>query len=120
MTSGVLLIFQLLSIYLFGFLLENGFNEDGSVLELVSLGGEVEFVIEGTINLFGLSVFFEQASQDSLTSDPKDLCGHSAFAGTSAFTSTSVVAFALGFKMKACTGARVDFLFALHYETVLD
>ena len=51
LSSGVLLGLELFSVDLFSFLLENGFNQDGLVLELVALGGEVKSVIQSSIDL---------------------------------------------------------------------
>ena len=120
LSAGVLLGLQLLGFHLFGLLLEDGLDEDSSVLELVAFGGKVELVVEGAIDLLGFSVLPQQSSEDSLSAHPKDLGGHSAFASTSALSGTSVIALALGFKVKSCSGARVHFLFALHDEAVLD
>ena len=99
LSAGVLLGLQLLGFHLFGLLLEDGLDEDGSVLELVSLGGEVELVVEGAVDLLGLSVLPQQSSEDSLSADPEDLGGHSAFACSSAFSGAGVVALALGFEV---------------------
>ena len=111
---------ELVGFNLFGLLLENGLDQHSFVLELVTLGGKVEFVVKMTVELLGFSVFPEKSSEDSLSSDPKDLGGHSAFLSTSAFSGTSVVAFALGFKMESSSGSGVDFLFSLHDKTILD
>jgi hypothetical protein len=45
-----LLGFEFFSIDLFGFLLEDGFNQDGFVLELVTLGSEVKSVVQSSID----------------------------------------------------------------------
>jgi hypothetical protein len=120
LSSGILLGLQLLSLNLLGLLLEDGFDQDSSVFELVTLGGEVELVVEGAIDLLCLSVLPEQSSEDSLSANPQDFGGHSCLPGTSAFTSTSVISLALGFEVESGTGAGVNFLLALHDETVLD
>lgn len=114
------MVFKLLGVYFFGLFLENGLNEDSSVLELVTLGGKVEFVVKSPVNLLGLSVFPEKSPQNPLSSDPEYFCRHSAFDGTSAFTSSTVVALAFSLEMESGSGARVDYLFALHDEAVLD
>jgi len=77
-------------------------------------------MVKSSVDLLGFSVLSQESSQDSLSSDPEDLGGHSAFDSTSTFTSTSVVTFALGLKMESCTGTRMDYLFALHDQAVLD
>lgn len=77
-------------------------------------------MIESSVDLFSLSVFSEESSQDPLPSDPQDFSRHSAFSGTSAFTCAGVIAFALGLEVESSTRAGVDDLFALHYQSVLD
>ena len=77
-------------------------------------------MVEGAVDLLGLPVLAEQSSEDALSADPEDLGGHSALASTSALTGTSVIALAFSFKVESSSGARVDFLFALHDEAVLD
>jgi len=66
----VLLGLKLFCINLFGFFLENGLNQDSSVLELVALWSEIEFVVQSAVNLFRLSILFQQSSQYSLSSHP--------------------------------------------------
>lgn len=77
-------------------------------------------MVEGAVNFLSLAILPKQSSEDSLSADPKDFGGHSAFASTSAFSRTSVVAFTLGLQVKSSSGARVYFLSAFHDETILD
>ena len=51
LSSCVLLGFELLSIDLLGLFLEDGFDQDGLVLELVTLGSQVEFVVQSSVDL---------------------------------------------------------------------
>jgi hypothetical protein len=51
LSSGILLGLKLFGINLFSFLLENSFNQDGFVLELVTLGSKIESVIKSSIDL---------------------------------------------------------------------
>ena len=118
--SGVLLGLQLFSLDLFGLLLENSLDQDGPVLELVTLGGQVKLVIDGSIDLLGGSVLLQQPPQDSLPAHPKDFSGHSAFTGSSALTRTGVPAESLCFEMLASAGSGVHLLLSLHDETILD
>ena len=117
---GVLLGLKLLGLHLLCLLLEDGLDQHGSVLELVSLGGEVELVIEGSVDLLGLTVLPQQSPQDALPAHPQDLGGHSALTGSSPLSGTSVVALALGLEVQSSSGPGVYFLFALHNESVLD
>lgn len=86
----------------------DGFDQDLLVLELVTLGGKVEAVVLVSIDLLGLSIFSEQSSQDSLSSDPKDFLWHSGILGTSSLTDTSVSTLGLLFGMSSSSGSRVD------------
>jgi len=77
-------------------------------------------VVKMTIDLLCFSVLPEESSEDSLSSHPKDLCGHSALLSTSALSGASVVSFTLGFEVESSSGSGMDFLFSLHDETILD
>ena len=118
--SGVLLSLQLFSLDLFGLLLENSLDQDGSVLELVTLGGQVELVVDGSVDFLGGSILLEESPEDSLPAHPEDLGGHSAFAGSASFTRSSVPAEPLGLEMLSGSGAGVHLLLPLHDEAVLD
>ena len=120
LSSGFLLSLELVVLDLFGLLLEDSLNQHSSVLELVTLGGQVELVVDGSVDLFGGSILFEQSSQDSLPSHPKDLGGHSAFEGSSTFTNTSVSAESDSLEVLSGSGPGVHFLLSLHDETILD
>ena len=56
-------------------------------------------MIESSIDFLGLSILSKQSSEDSLSSDPENLGGHSAFPCTSSLTSTGVVSFTLGLEV---------------------
>ena len=114
LSSGILLGLKLFGINLFSFLLENGFNQDGFVLELVTLGSKIESVIKSSIDLLWGSVLSQKSSQNSLSSDPEDFGRHSAFPGTSLFTRTGVSTESLGLQMLSSSGSGMDFLFSFH------
>lgn len=120
LSPGILLSLDLFGLNLFGLLLENGLDEHSSVFELVTLGGKVKLVIDGSVYLLGSSILFEESPEDSLPAHPQDLGGHSAFASTSAFTRAGVPAQSLGLQMLSGAGPGVYFLFALHDEPILD
>jgi len=73
LSSGFLLFVQVISLDLLDLGFVDGFNQDSLVLELVTLACLVEFVIDVLVNLLGSSVFSQQSSQDSLSSDPKEI-----------------------------------------------
>ena len=77
-------------------------------------------MVQGAVNLLGLSVLPEQSPQHSLPAHPDDLGRHSAFAGTSTLTGAGVVSSTLRLEMQSGSGPRVDLLFALHDEAVFD
>lgn len=83
--------------------LVDGFNQDRLVLELVTLGGQVEvmvaidnFEIYYLIflhifsNFLGISVLPKETSKNTLSSHPQDLLWHSGVLGTLSFTVTGV------------------------------
>ena len=53
--------------------LVDGLNKNGLVLELVTLGGEVEVMVDILGDLLGLSVLLEESSKNSLSSHPEHL-----------------------------------------------
>lgn len=77
-------------------------------------------MIDSAINLFGSSVFLKKSSKDSLSSNPKNFCGHSALKSSSTFTRTSVSAESNSLQMFSSTGSRMNFLLSLHDKTVLN
>ena len=120
LSPGFLLSLELVVLDLFGLLLEDGLNEHSSVLELVTLGGEVELVVDGSVDLLGGSVLLEQSPQHSLPSHPEHLGGHSALEGASALTDTGVSAESDGLEVLSGSGPGVHLLLPLHDEAVLD
>ena len=58
-------------------------------------------MVQSTIDLLGGSVLSEQSSEDSLSSDPEDFGGHSAFSGTSPLTETGVSSSSLGLSVSS-------------------
>ena len=68
--SGFSLFLELSFSDLFLLHLVDGFNQDSLVLELVTLGGKVEMMIDVSVDLLGLSIFLEKSSEDSLSTHP--------------------------------------------------
>lgn len=92
-SSGLLLLFELLFSDLLLLHLVDGLDEDGLVLELVTLGGEIEVVVDVLGDLLGFSVFSKKSSEDSLSSHPEDFLGHSGVLGTLSLTVSAVSAY---------------------------
>ena len=70
--------------------LVDGFNQDGFVLVLVTLGAEIEMMVDVLGDLLGFSIFLEESSENSLSSHPEDLGRHSCVSGTLSLTETIV------------------------------
>ena len=88
--SGFLLLSKLLLTNLLLLHLVDGFDEDGLVLEQVTLGGEVEVMVDILGDLLGLSVLSQKSSKDSLSSHPENLAWHSGVGGTLSLTIAGV------------------------------
>ena len=77
------------------------------VLEGVTLGEVVEFVVEVLVDLSAGTVLDEQAAEDAEAAHPQDLAGHTGVGGTLALTEATVPSDAAGQVELACAGARV-------------
>ena len=66
----------------------DGLDQDTLVLETVTLGGDVELVVDLLVDLLGLTVLAEQATENALAAHPEDLGGHTSLGGTAALTHT--------------------------------
>lgn len=95
-------------------------NENSFVLEDVSLGFEIAFVVKVLIDLVLLSVFLEQAAENSLAAHPKHFSGHTSITGTSALTNTGVSSLSLGGEPLSNAGTRVDGGRLLQNKTISD
>eukprot|EP00178_Gracilaria_changii_P001744 TRINITY_DN1244_c0_g1_i1.p1 TRINITY_DN1244_c0_g1~~TRINITY_DN1244_c0_g1_i1.p1 ORF type:complete len:113 (+),score=23.85 TRINITY_DN1244_c0_g1_i1:249-587(+) len=72
------------------------------------------------VDLAGGLVLLEQISEGSLSSDPKNLDGHSSVLGTSSFTESSVSSLALGLEVVSSSGSGVHGDLPLDDEAVVD
>ena len=89
-SSGLSLFLELgLSDFLLLHLVD-GFDQNGFVLELVTLGAEIEVMVDILGDLLGLSVLLEESSKNSLSSHPENLGRHSGVSGTLSLTETVV------------------------------
>ena len=75
----------------------NSFNEDGLVLEEVTLASKVEMMVDLRSDFLGFSIFSKKSSKNSLSSHPKDLYWHSSVSGTLSLTESSMSSLSLGF-----------------------
>jgi len=114
------LIGQLLGTKRLRFLFVDVLHQHALVLEHVTLGFDVELVIEMSVDFLVLSVFLQQSPQDSHTPHPQFLDGHTGVGRTFTFTGTGVTALSArkGILPRAC--ARMNSLRLLNDQTVLD
>ena len=120
LSSGLLLGVELLDLDLLGLLLVDGLDQDRLVLELVTLGGQVELSVEGPVDLLGGPVLSQEPSEDSLSPDPEDLGGHPRLPGSLSLSVPSVPAQSLGFGVSSGPGPGVHHGLLLHDEPVFD
>ena len=91
-SSGGLLVLELLLTDDFGLDLVDGLDEDVLVLELVTLGAEVELVVDLSVNLLSFTISLEESTEDTGSSHPEDLGWHTSILGTSSATLSVVAA----------------------------
>ena len=94
--SGLSLLGEVLLSDLLLLHLVDGLDQHGLVLELVTLGSDVEVVVDILGDLLGLSVLLEQSSQDSLSSHVEHLGWHTGVSGSSSLSLALVSALSLG------------------------
>ena len=90
------------------------------VLELVTLGGEVELVVHVAVNLLLLSVSSEKATEDAKAAHVEDLLGHTGVSGTLSLTVALMATLALGLSPSLAAGAGVGGDDLSHDQAVLD
>lgn len=118
--SSLLLLSELLLSNLLLLHLVDGLDQHGLVLELVTLGGEVEVMVDVAGDLLGLSILSEQSSEDSLSAHPLHFGGHSCVLGSSSLSVTAVSALSLCLVNSLDSGAGVHLDLSLHDESVLN
>lgn len=95
-------------------------NENVLVLELVTLGGEVELVVHLAIDLLLVSISLEESTENAKTAHPDDLLGHTGVASTLSLSGALMATLALGLSPFLAAGARVGSNDLPHDESVLD
>jgi len=117
--SSLLLLCELLFSDLLVLHLVDSLDKNGFVLELVTLGGEVEVMVDILGDLLGLSILLEQSSEDSLSSHPLDLDGHSSASGSLSLTGAGVSSLSLGLVHSLASRSRVHLHLSLHDNSIL-
>jgi len=88
--------------------LVDGLDQDALVLETITLSGHVELVVELLVDLLGLTVLAEQATEHALAAHPEDLGRHTGLLGTAALTHTHVATLATLGHLGVAAEARMD------------
>lgn len=117
--SSLLLLGELLLSDLLLLHLVDGLDKDSLVLELVTLGGQVEVMVDLLGDLLGLSVLSKKSSKNSLSAHPLDLDWESGVGGTLSLTVAGVSALSLGLLDSLASGSGVHLHLSLHDESVL-
>jgi len=117
--SGLSLLSELLLSDLLLLHLVDGLDEDGLVLELVTLGGQVEVMVDVLGDLLGFSILSQESSKDSLSSHPEDLGGHSSVSGSLSLSHSVVSALSLGLVDSLASGSGVHVDGSLHDKSIL-
>lgn len=117
--SGFLLFSKCLFSDLLLLHLVDGLDQNRLVLELVTLGGEVEVMIDVTGDLLGLSILSQKSSEDSLSSHPLNLDWHSGVSGTLSLSWTVVSSSSFGEQNSLNSGSGVHLNLSLHDKSIL-
>ena len=97
--SSLGLICQHLGAGLLSLLLVDELHENALVLEHVTLGLQVELVVQVAIDLLGLTITTEKATQDSHALHPEKLLGHTGITSTLPLSGSGVTTLATGFRI---------------------
>ena len=119
-SSGIGLVLKILLTDGLGLGAMDSLDENVLVLELVTLGSEVELVVHLAIDLLLVSISLEEATEHAKTAHPDDLLGHTGVAGTLSLSSALMATLALGLSPSLAAGARVGSDDLPHDESVLD
>lgn len=95
-------------------------NQRSLVLEGVTLAGVVQLVVEVLIDLSGGTVLDEETTEDTKTTHPDDLRGHTSVGSTLSLTETTVATLAAGEVELASTRSRVHGDGLLDDQAILD
>jgi hypothetical protein len=118
-TASLTLGFEFSVTELLGLELVDGFHKDVLVLELVTLAAEVELVVDVAVDLLGVTVSLEEATEDTSAAHSEDAGRHTGVASTTAATSSSVTSLALLSFVALYAGARVHVGSLTYDDTIL-
>ena len=117
--SSLTLLLEFLLSHLLLLHLVDGLDQNGLVLELVTLGGNVEVMVDILGDLLSFSVLFEKSSKDSLSSHPEHLGGHTGVSGSLSLSHTLVSALPLGCVHSLASRSGVHVHRSLHDKTIV-
>ena len=118
--SAVLILLDFIISDLFLLFLEDGFKKDFFVLVLVTLGQEIELVVNLSVDLAVLSETSEETTEDSLSTNPEDLRWHAGVFATSSLSDAGVTSFALLLEAGASAEPGVDSVGPSENDSVLN
>ena len=95
------------------------FHQDTLVLEHITLGLEVELMVQMSINLATFTVLAQQTTQHTHSAHPKDGSRHTGISGTATLTSSSVTAKTLSSSLFTDTETGVRGFGLFYDQTVL-
>ena len=95
-SSGLSLFLKFLFSLLLSLHFVDGLNQDSLVLELITLGSQVEVMVDILGDLLCFSILSKKSSENSLSSHPDNLGWHSCVSGTLSLTSTVMSSLSLG------------------------
>ena len=98
----------------------NSFDQQTLVCELVTLGSQVEVMVNIFADLLGVSILPQQSSQNSLSSHPENLLGHSGVLSSTSFTMATMSSLSSGFMEGLYSGFRVHVQLSSHYQSILE
>jgi hypothetical protein len=119
-TVGISLILNGLGSELLSLSLVNVFHQDTLVLENITLGLEVQGVVQVLVDLASFSVLAEETTKDTHAAHPQDLTGHTGISSTLTLTVTHVATSTLSSGVLTNTETRVADLGLTDDKTVLD
>lgn len=117
-SSGLGLLLQRLLTGSLSLGLDDVLNQSSLVLEGVTLGRQVQAVVQVLVDLASLSVLGQQSSQHSQSSHPHNLRWHTGVLGTLSLTVTHVSTGSLGLGVSSSAGSGVDGHWLLDNGTV--
>jgi hypothetical protein len=90
------------------------------VLKNVTLGFQVQSVVQVTINLAGCTVLAQETTQDALTAHPDDLRRHACIGSTATLTGTGVTTLAFSGKTLTRAESGLANIWLANNQTILD